>query len=128
MKVFLIRHAIAHERNRARWPDDALRPLTPAGRRKFVKAARGLAVVLPKSAALLTSPFVRARDTADILAKSLGHRTVTECEELASGEPAHEVFALLSARKQKAVILVGHEPNLGILLSACLHEHARLKF
>jgi len=128
MKVFLVRHAIAHERNRARWPNDALRPLTPAGRRKFVKAARGLAAVLPRSAALLTSPLVRARDTAGILAKSLGGRNAIECDELASGEPAHKVFTLLRARKERAVILVGHEPNLSTLLSACLHEHAQIKF
>jgi phosphohistidine phosphatase len=126
MKVFLVRHAIAHERNRARWPDDALRPLTPAGKRKFRSAARGLAGVLPRSAALLTSPFVRARDTAALLAKAMGRKKVIECAELASGRPAHEVFEMLRARKDEAVILVGHEPNLSTLLSACLHEHARL--
>ena len=127
MKVFLVRHAVAHERNRARWPNDALRPLTPAGKRKFRKAAGGLAGLLPKSAALLTSPFVRARDTAAILARELGREKIIECPELAAGEPAHEVFELLKARKDEAVILVGHEPNLSILLSACLKEHARLK-
>jgi phosphohistidine phosphatase len=127
MKVFLVRHAIAHERSRTRWPNDALRPLTPAGKRKFRTAARGLARVLPSSAALLSSPFVRARDTAALLARALGRKKIIECGELASGEPAHKVFEMLRARKHKAVILVGHEPNLSILLSACLHEHARLK-
>ena len=68
MKVYLVRHAIAHERNRTRWPKDAARPLTAAGKQKFRKTARGLARLLPKSALLLTSPFVRARDTALILA------------------------------------------------------------
>jgi phosphohistidine phosphatase len=127
MKVFLVRHAIAHERDRARWPNDALRPLTPAGKRKFRAAARGLASVLPRSAALLTSPFVRARDTAALLAAELGRKKIIECGELASGEPAHKVFALLRARKDENVILVGHEPNLSTLLAACLHAHARLK-
>ena len=127
MKVFLLRHAIAHERNRMRWPNDALRPLTPAGRRKFRKAARGLASLLPRSAALLSSPFSRARDTAALLAEELGRRKIIECGELAPGEPPHKVFAMLRARKDEAVILVGHEPDLGILLSACLHQNARLK-
>lgn len=127
MKVFLVRHAIAHERNRKRWPDDALRPLTPAGRRKFRKAARGLATLLPRSATLLTSPYTRARDTAELLAGALGRKKTVEARELASGEPAHEVFAMLRARKDQAVVLVGHEPNLSTLLSACLHERARLK-
>ncbi|HKU88188.1 MAG TPA: histidine phosphatase family protein [Steroidobacteraceae bacterium] len=127
MKVFLVRHAIAHDRNRKRWPNDALRPLTPAGKQKFRKAARGLATVLPKSAALLTSPFVRARHTADLLAREMGRKKIVEVRELASGEPAHEVFTMLRARKDKAVVLVGHEPNLSTLLSACLNGHARLK-
>lgn len=127
MKVFLVRHAIAHERDRARWPNDALRPLTPAGKRRFRTAARGLAEVLPRSAALLSSPFVRARDTAALLAEALGRKKIVECDELASGQPAHKVFEMLRARKDEAVVLVGHEPNLSTLLSACLHEHARLK-
>lgn len=127
MEVFLVRHAIAHERNRARWPNDAKRPLTPAGKDKFRKAARGLADLLPKSAVLLTSPFVRARDTAAILAKQLRRTKIIECRELASGASVHKVFELLRARRERAVILVGHEPNLSTLLSACLSEHARLK-
>jgi phosphohistidine phosphatase len=127
MKVFLVRHAIAHERNRKRWPNDALRPLTPAGKQKFRKAARGLATVLPTSAALLTSPFVRARHTAELLAREVGRKKIVEMRELASGEPAREVFTMLRARKDEAVVLVGHEPNLSTLLSACLSEHARLK-
>jgi len=127
MKVFLVRHAIAHARSRARWPNDALRPLTPAGKRKFRKAARGLATALPTSAALLSSPFVRARQTAELLAAALGRKKIVEARELASGESAKEVFTMLRARKDEAVVLVGHEPNLSTLLSACLHEHGRLK-
>jgi len=80
MKVFLVRHAIAHARNRARWPNDALRPLTPAGKRKFRKAARGLATALPTSAALLSSPFVRARQTAELLAAALGRKKIVETQ------------------------------------------------
>ena len=87
MQVFLVRHAIAHERNRVRWPNDALRPLTTAGIRKFRKAAYGISPIwLPKRAVLLTSPYVRARETAAILAKAT--RTSAkpiECGELAAG-------------------------------------------
>jgi phosphohistidine phosphatase len=120
MQVFLVRHAIAYERDRSRWRDDALRPLTPAGRRKFRKAARGLARCLPKSSALLTSPFVRARETAAILAATTRRSKPVECPELASGEPARKTFDLLCARKERSVILVGHEPNLSTFLSTAL--------
>ena len=120
MQVFLVRHAIAHERNRIRWPNDALRPLTSAGIRKFHKAAVGIAHCLPKRAVLLTSPFVRAHETATILAEALGAKKPIECAELASGEPVHECFALLRKRKEAAVVLVGHEPNLSTFMAAAL--------
>ncbi len=120
MDVYLVRHAIAHERSRAQWPKDALRPLTAAGKQRFRKAARGLARVLPKSALLLTSPFVRARDTALILASVAKLRAPVEAAELASGMPARAAFELLRSRKKAAIVLVGHEPNLSIFLSAAL--------
>ena len=120
MEVYLVRHASAHERSRARWPNDALRPLTAAGKQRFRKAARGLAGLLPKSALLLTSPFVRARDTALILASVAKLRSPVEAPELASGKPAREAFELLRSRKKAAIVLVGHEPNLSIFLSAAL--------
>jgi phosphohistidine phosphatase len=128
MEVFLVRHAIAHERNRKRWPDDALRPLTPAGARKFRKAAKGLATLLPKRAALLTSPWVRARDTATMLARATGRAKPVECAQLTGDAAVDDFFDLLRARKGKAVILVGHEPNLSAFLSAALGKRARLQF
>ena len=128
MDVFLVRHAIAHERSRSRWPNDALRPLTPAGERRFRKAARGLARCLPRSALLLTSPFVRARQTAAILAAALGRRAQPiECVELAPGKPVGAVFELLRKHRAPAVVLVGHEPNMGKLLGAALLERGRMR-
>ena len=128
MKVFLVRHAVAHERSRTRWPNDSLRPLTPAGKRKFRKAARGLMTLLPKSAVLLTSPYVRARDTAAILAKVMRHSKPIECHELASGQPPEKAFELLRSRKDQTLVLVGHEPGLSNFLSAALTiEHSRLR-
>ena len=120
MEIILVRHAIAHERNRVRWPNDALRPLTTAGIRKFRKAASGLTRCLPKGAVLLTSPYVRASETAAILADALGRGKATECGELSSGEPVRACFDLLRKRKEDAVVLVGHEPNLSNFLAAAL--------
>jgi phosphohistidine phosphatase len=128
MQVFLVRHAIAHERNRIRWPNDALRPLTTAGIRRFRKAAFGVARCLPKGAVLLTSPYVRARETAAILAEALGSRKPVECTELASGESVPACFGLLRKRKEQAVVLVGHEPNLSTFMAAALAgSGARMK-
>lgn len=128
MKVFLVRHAIAHERNRVRWPNDALRPLTSAGMQKFRRAAGGLAKWMPRSARLLTSPFVRARETAALLAEARGSKKPVECVELAADKPFSQAFELLRSQKDKAVILVGHEPYLSAFLSIALAgQGARLK-
>ena len=120
MLVILVRHAIAEERNPTRWEDDAKRPLTPAGKKRFRKTARGLVPLVPRGAVVLTSPFVRARETAELLAATAKLRLPIVCEELASGQPEKEAFKMLAARREKYTILVGHEPHLGRLLAAAL--------
>lgn len=128
MDVYLVRHAIAHERNATRWPNDALRPLTTAGMRKFRKAAAGLARFVPKTAAVFTSPYVRARETAAILAESAKFKAAVESTELVPGKPPRAVFDLLRARRRTAVVLVGHEPDLSAWVSAALAvEPSRIK-
>jgi phosphohistidine phosphatase len=128
MDVYLVRHAIAHERNSTRWPNDALRPLTTAGMRKFRKAAAGLARCVPKTATVFTSPYVRARETAAVLAESARFRTATEAPELTPGKTPRAVFELLRKRRRAAVVLVGHEPDLSAWVSAALAvEPLRIK-
>jgi phosphohistidine phosphatase len=120
MRLYIVRHAIAQERDRQRWPDDAKRPLTADGRRRFLKAATGLAGVLPRNAALLTSPFVRAWQTAELLADAAKLKKARHVDELAAGQPLHKIFDLLRARREQDVIVVGHEPDLGRLLGAAV--------
>jgi len=120
MDVYVVRHAIAHERNATRWPNDALRPLTTAGMRKFRKAAAGLARFVPKSAVVFTSPYVRARETAAILSDSAKFKAAVESPELVPGKTPRAVFDLLQTRRRSAVVLVGHEPDLSAWISAAL--------
>jgi len=128
MQVILVRHAIAHERNHGRWPDDSQRPLTAEGVRKFRKAARGIVTCLPTAPALLTSPYVRARETAAMLGKIAKLPKAVECRELAASESAQRGFVLLRTPKERAVILVGHEPWLSEFLAAALAgANARFK-
>ena len=83
--LYLVRHAIAAERG-DEYPDDSKRPLTVAGIARFRKVARGLVGWASTSISILTSPFERARQTADILAEQLrGHPQVVETEALVPG-------------------------------------------
>ena len=63
MKVLIVRHAIAVPSGTPDI-DDRDRPLTPRGRKRFRKAAQGLACILPRPDALFTSPLPRALETA----------------------------------------------------------------
>ncbi|MGB6449818.1 MAG: histidine phosphatase family protein [Steroidobacteraceae bacterium] len=125
MRIYLIRHAAAFDRDRKRWPDDGQRPLTPEGIKKFRRAAAGLEHLVGEVDCMLTSPLVRARETAKILETVAGWPHATEVPELAQGRTPEQALAAIGDRaaahpKLERLALVGHEPNLTELLSVCV--------
>jgi phosphohistidine phosphatase len=120
MELLIIRHAIAFPRDRRRWPDDAARPLSPLGIRRSRKAASGLKDLCKVPDRLLTSPLVRARQTAKILTEVAGWPRAEVAPELKPGEGAVVVLTLLGKHRSKRIAIVGHEPDLSMLLAACL--------
>ncbi len=121
MELILVRHAIAYERDPLRWPDDSERPLTPAGIAKFEQAARGLRQVAKSVEVVLSSPFVRAMQTARILEDVAGWPEPVTCDVL---EPSNDPLAVISFLQEHhshgVVALIGHEPLLGELAGALL--------
>jgi phosphohistidine phosphatase len=120
MELLIIRHAIAFPRDRRRWADDAARPLSPLGVRRSRKAASGLKALCKAPDRLLTSPLVRARQSAKILTEVAGWPRAEVAPELRPGEGAAAVLTLLSKHRGKRIAIVGHEPDLSMLLAACL--------
>src|SRR6202051_3645758 len=120
MELLIVRHAIAFERDRRRWRDDGARPLSPAGIRQSRKAAAGLKELGKAPDLLLTSPLVRARQTAQILTAVAGWPQAEEAPELSPGGAPLAVLTLLGQKHGKVVAVVGHEPGLGALLTVCL--------
>jgi phosphohistidine phosphatase len=120
MELLIVRHAIAFARDRQRWRDDGARPLSPAGIRQSRKAAAGLKEFSKAPDRLLTSPLVRARQTAQILTDVAGWPQAEEAPELSPGGAARAVLTLLGQKRGKVVAVVGHEPGLGALLAVCL--------
>lgn len=115
MEALFIRHAPAGDREKftAKGGDDAQRPLTPAGRWKMKKAARGLAKVVGVPDALAASPLVRARQTAAIVAQVFGISKPLQIAELSPGRaPQDLVKRLQTMGRTRLVALVGHEPHL----------------
>lgn len=118
MDLILVRHAIAYERSSLRWPDDSQRPLTPTGVAKFEEAARGLKRVVSSVDVVLSSPFVRAMQTAHVLEDVAGWPAAIQCPELEPSRSPVEVTHLLQEYTGAGVVgLVGHEPLLGELAS-----------
>ena len=118
MDVYLLRHAIAEERNAARWPDDSLRPLTPDGIESFTRAARGLRRIVPRVELVLASPCVRAWQTAKLLRDEAGWPKPQRCAALADDRRADAALDPLQRHsKQASVALVGHQPTLSSLVS-----------
>jgi phosphohistidine phosphatase len=114
--LYLVRHAIAEERGSA-WPDDAKRPLSEEGIKKWRRQAAGLVAFKARPDLILTSPFVRARQTADYLAAAWPKSPkVVEIDALrADARPRDVPKALEPYGKHASLALVGHEPHLGEL-------------
>jgi phosphohistidine phosphatase len=120
MRLVIIRHAIAGDRDafaaESSLPD-AERPVTAEGRKKMRANARGLRAVVPDLGILATSPYTRARETAEIVADVYDGLPVTEVPALAHGGPRDGLLEWLSAQRAESVALVGHEPDLGGLIA-----------
>jgi phosphohistidine phosphatase SixA len=110
-ELYLIRHGLAEERGDA-WPDDTKRPLTDEGMSRVRKAARGLARLGVLVEVVLSSPLVRARQTAEIVAGGLDPRpSLVNADSLAPDGTYAAVVADLEKHARKTrIALVGHAP------------------
>ena len=114
--LLLVRHAIADTRDPAHWPDDRLRPLTEDGERRFRVAARGLRRIVPSVDVLLSSPLVRAWQTAELLASVAHWPAPKRFNALAPGHLPDQVLDALAPYSNSGSLgLVGHEPDLSEL-------------
>ncbi len=123
MELLIVRHAVAEERDAfaKTGRDDAERPLTPAGRRKFERGARGLRWAAPSIDLLATSGLTRAAETCEILQKAYRIDRVVRLRELEpEADPAALVRWLRKQRRRPLVGVVGHEPHLSSLIEHLL--------
>lgn len=129
IRLHLIRHGVAEELGEA-WPIDAARPLSAAGARRFRRGARGLAGAGVHFDVVLTSPLLRATQTAEILADASTPRpAVVVVDSLAPGASPQALFGELAKHvKRKSLALVGHEPGMGELAARLIGLRQALPF
>lgn len=127
MRILLMRHAPAEDRDPQRWPDDRARPLTERGLRRARQAARGVCALEREVSRIWTSPAARAQATADAFAAESGGDAIPEAFEALAPEVSHQdAVALVRSLKGEGVILVvGHEPGLSGLAGELLGAPAR---
>lgn len=119
MKLLVIRHAIAEEREdfARTGKDDRLRPLTEDGRKKMKQGAKGLREMEPEIDLLATSPLTRAAQTAAIVDSVYGGLREVEIKELSPEATPSDFLRWLRKQKADTVAVVGHEPSLSLIVS-----------
>jgi phosphohistidine phosphatase len=129
IQVYLIRHGVAAERG-PEYPDDSKRPLTAQGMSRLRKEARALDALGVTFDQIVSSPLVRTRQTADIIADALkGKPSVVTSDALAPAGTVSAVIQDLAKYGRKgSVALVGHEPNLGELAARLIGARRALEF
>jgi phosphohistidine phosphatase len=124
MQLLIVRHAIACERDAKRWPDDAERPLSARGVMRARAAAVGVKRLVPRPAHVLTSPLLRARQTAALLTQFAGWPRASLSPQLLPEASVAALLAVLASARARRIATVGHQPQLGHLLASCLAGRA----
>lgn len=115
MRLLLIRHADAGERDSSRWPDDSQRPLSERAIVEFRQAARGLGTLLTPGA-VVTSPYLRAVQTAGLLETVAEWPRAVEDARIAHGDYM-DLVETHFRRQTGTLVIVGHEPSLSRFIS-----------
>jgi phosphohistidine phosphatase len=122
MDLLLLRHGEAGRRSPS--PGDSKRALTAEGKQEIEDLSNGIKSLEVKLDGVFTSPLLRTKQTAEIVAKSLKYKG--KIEELDSLKPEGsrlEFYSVLSKLKQDSVILVvGHEPYLSEMIGEAISQ------
>lgn len=122
VELYLIRHGAAEPRDAPGVECDADRRLTEEGKKELKRIAEGLARVAEPPQIILTSPLIRAHQTAEIVRKAfeLPGDVVREEPELASGASPDRILRLVHSLTHERVAFVGHEPDFSLFISSLI--------
>jgi phosphohistidine phosphatase len=129
-ELYLVRHGLAAERGE-NYPDDTKRPLTSKGIQRMRQEGKALVALDVTFDVILTSPLVRARQTAEALAASFRDAPpIVNTPALAPGGTHNAIIDELAkqSHRRKRIALVGHEPGIGELAGRLLGARKAVEF
>jgi phosphohistidine phosphatase len=125
MELFVIRHGVAEPLGKENEFSDEKRKLTVEGRNRMRDVVKGLVKLGVELDLILTSPLVRAVETAEIVATSVGlnKKEIKQSANLAPGASAEALFAEVKGYAGvESIALIGHQPDLSALVSTIIHS------
>ena len=125
MELFIIRHAIAEPLGKPNEFSDDRRALTDEGRNRMREIVKGLTKLGVQIDLIITSPLVRAIETAEIVSTGLGlnKKDIRQTLNLAPGGSLESLFAEIKTHSEaESVALVGHQPDLGNIISKIISD------
>ena len=128
MNLYIIRHAIAVDEGTSEYESDSERPLTDKGRKKMRQIAKGLRSLGVEFDLILSSPYVRARETAEILAEVFKMKKKIDFSDnlIPMGNPELLITEVNEKFSVESVAVVGHEPHLSALVGLLVGENGKL--
>ena len=123
MLLYIVRHGIAIDREDPKCPSDPERYLTEEGVEKTKQVAKGVVALGPTADLLLSSPYVRAMQTAEIFASALDYakQKIRRTDLLLPGAEPSLLFRELAREKEaSSVFLFGHAPQLDDIIATAL--------
>ena len=129
MELYIVRHGIAIDREDPKCPPDPERYLTEEGVEKTKQVAKGVAALAASADLLLSSPYVRATQTAEIFAAALDYakQKIRRTDLLLPGADPSLLFRELAKDKQSAsVFLFGHAPQLDEIIATAVNSKCHI--
>lgn len=128
MNLYVIRHAIAVDEGTSEYESDSERPLTDKGRKKMRQIAKSLRNLGVEFDLILSSPYVRARETAEILADVFKMKKKLHFSDnlIPLGNPELLITEVNEKYPVNSLAVVGHEPHLSTLMGLLVAENAKI--
>jgi phosphohistidine phosphatase len=129
MNLYVIRHAIAVDEATSDYTSDSERPLTDKGRKKMRQIAKALRHLGVEFDLILSSPYVRACETAEILANvfKMKSKIVFSDHLIPDGNPELLIGEINEKHSVDSLAIVGHEPHLSSLVGLLASEGSKLE-